>query len=192
MRLWLVLLLSFRTVSGAVASDATVQNVDQLFTAFNGAGSPGCSVGVIRNGLFVYKKSFGYATLELGVPLTPQSVFYVGSVSKQFTAASGVLAAEQDYLSLDDDVRKYLPELPDYGHPVTLRQRSAKIPGNCSTHHSVGGQGWTWSTKHKVSVELPIEEHGLLQIELRYWEDLMIPSRSQKVKHACFDPVVAG
>jgi len=129
MRIWIVLLLNFSTVSGAVASDATAQNVDQLFAAFDRPGSPGCSVGVIRNGRFVYKKSFGYASLELGVRLTPQSVFYVGSVSKQFTAASVALAAEQGYLSLDDDVRKYLPELPDYGHPVTLRQMVHQTSG---------------------------------------------------------------
>jgi CubicO group peptidase (beta-lactamase class C family) len=118
------LIISFASVIWAItalAADPTAQNVDRLFAAFNKPGSPGCSVGVIRNGSFVYKKSFGYASLELGVPLTPQSVFYVGSVSKQFTAASVALAAEQGYLSLDD-VRKYLPALPDYGHPVTLCQ----------------------------------------------------------------------
>ena len=129
MRIWIVLLLSISTVSTAVASDAAAPNVDQLFATFDRPGSPGCSVGVIRNGRFVYRKSFGYASLELGVPLTPQSVFYVGSVSKQFTAASVVLAAEQNYLSLDDDVRKYIPELPDYGHPVTLHQMLHQTSG---------------------------------------------------------------
>lgn len=77
---------------------------------------------MIGDGAFIYRKGYGTASLELGVPLSPQSVFYMGSVSKQFTAASVVLAAEQGFLSLDDDVRKYIPELPDYGHPVTLRQ----------------------------------------------------------------------
>ncbi|HEV2379854.1 MAG TPA: serine hydrolase [Terriglobia bacterium] len=65
---------------------------------------------------------YGMASLELGVPLSSQSVYYMGSVSKQFTAASVVLAAEQGYLALDDNVRKYIPELPDYGHQVTLRE----------------------------------------------------------------------
>ena len=118
----LIVFVSITTATTALAADPTAQKVDQLFTAFATPGSPGCSVGVIRNGNFVYKRSFGYASLELGVPLTPESVFYIASVSKQFTAASVVLAAEQGYLSLDDDIRKYLPELPDYGHPVTLRQ----------------------------------------------------------------------
>jgi len=63
------------------------------------------------------------------VPLSPESVFYVGSVSKQFTAASVVLAAEQGILSLDDNVRRYIPELPDYGHTITLRQMLNQTSG---------------------------------------------------------------
>lgn len=129
MRILIVLLLSIATANVAVAADAIARKVSQLFAGFDKPGSPGCSVGVIRNGQFVYKKSYGYASLELGVPLTQQSAFYVGSVSKQFTAASVVLAAEQDYLSLDDDVRKYISELPDYGHPVTLRQMLHQTSG---------------------------------------------------------------
>ena len=96
--------------------------VDELFASFEKPGSPGCAIGVIRNGNFVLRKAYGLGSLELGVPLSPQSVFYMGSVSKQFTAASVVLAAEQGFLSLDDDIRRYIPELPDYGHPITVRQ----------------------------------------------------------------------
>src|SRR5580693_555248 len=98
------------------------RNVDKIFAAFDKPDSPGCALGVVRDGQFVYKKGYGEGSLELSVPLTPESVFYMGSVSKQFTAASVVLAAEQGYLSLDDDVRKYVPELPSYGKTITLRQ----------------------------------------------------------------------
>jgi CubicO group peptidase (beta-lactamase class C family) len=98
------------------------RSVDQIFAAHDKPGSPGCALGVVRDGNLVYKKGYGAASLELGVPLTPQSVFYMGSVSKQFTAASLVLAAEQGLLSLDDDIRKYVPEIPSYGKPITLRQ----------------------------------------------------------------------
>jgi CubicO group peptidase (beta-lactamase class C family) len=129
MRTSLLLLVSITITGGAFAADDPAQKVSQLFSAFEKPGSPGCSVGIIRNGGFVYKKAFGYASLELGVPLTTESIFYMGSVSKQFTAASVVLASEQGYLSLDDDVHRYLPELPDYGHPVTLRQM---------LHHTAG------------------------------------------------------
>src|SRR3984885_11748799 len=129
MRSVIVLILSITTATAAVGGDDPARKIDQFFTTFNQPGSPGCSAGVIRNGNFVYKKSFGYASLELGVPLRPESVFYMGSVSKQFTATSIVLAAEQGYLSLDDDVRKYLPELPDYGRRITLRQMLHQTSG---------------------------------------------------------------
>jgi CubicO group peptidase (beta-lactamase class C family) len=98
------------------------RKVDKVFAAYDQPDSPGCALGVIRDGDFVYKKGYGEGSLELGVPLTPESVFYMGSVSKQFTAASVVLAAEHGYLSLDDDVRKYVPEIPSYGKPITLRE----------------------------------------------------------------------
>jgi CubicO group peptidase (beta-lactamase class C family) len=88
MRTSIVLFLSITTATTALAADPTAKKVDQLFATFDKRGSPGCSVGVIRDGRFVYKKSLGSASLELGVPLRPESVFYLASVSKQFTAAS--------------------------------------------------------------------------------------------------------
>lgn len=94
------------------AGDVDPQQVDALLAAYGKPHSPGCSLGVIRNGSFIHQNSYGGASLELGVPLTSQSVFYMASVSKQFTAAAVVIAAEQGYLSLDDDVRKFIPELP--------------------------------------------------------------------------------
>jgi CubicO group peptidase (beta-lactamase class C family) len=112
-----------------LATDLAGQKINQIFSDYNKPGSPGCSLGVIRDGDFVYRKAYGQASLELGVPLSSQSVFYMASVSKQFTAASVVLAAAEGYLSLDDDVRKYIPELPDYGHVITLRQMIHQTSG---------------------------------------------------------------
>ncbi|HEY2531711.1 MAG TPA: serine hydrolase domain-containing protein [Xanthobacteraceae bacterium] len=116
------LVFMFSVTSSAMAMQTDQQAVDQLFAAYEKPGSPGCSLGVIRDGAFVYSKGYGLGSLELGVPLSPDSVFYMASVSKQFTAASIVLAAEQGFLSLDDDIHKYIPELPDYGQPITLRE----------------------------------------------------------------------
>lgn len=98
------------------------RKVDQIFATYDKPDTPGCALGVVRDGNFIYKRGYGTASLELGVPITPQSVFYMGSVSKQFTAASVVLAAEQGFLSLDDDIRKYVPEIPSYDKPITLRE----------------------------------------------------------------------
>jgi CubicO group peptidase (beta-lactamase class C family) len=113
----------------AKPTDIAPRQIDELFAAYNKPQSPGCSVGVIRDGAFIFQKSYGEASLELNVPLTSESVFYMASVSKQFTAATVVLAAEQGLLSLDDDVRKYIPELPDYGTRITLRQMLHQTSG---------------------------------------------------------------
>lgn len=121
-RFLVALVFTFLVALPAGAAEDDQKKVDQIFAAYDKAGSPGCALGVIRDGNFVYRKGYGSASLELQVPLSSQSVFYMGSISKQFTAASVVLAAEQGFLSLDDNVRKYIPELPDYGHPITLRQ----------------------------------------------------------------------
>src|SRR6266704_4238934 len=119
--------ISFASFAAAIAlagrdEDAIQRKVDQVFAAYDKPDSPGCALGVVRDGTFIYKKGYGAASLELRVALTPASVFYMGSVSKQFTAASVALAAEQGFLSLDDDIRKYVPEIPSYGSPITLRE----------------------------------------------------------------------
>ena len=83
--------------------------------------APGCAVGVSLNGESVFEKAFGLAEMEHNIPNTPQTIFESGSVAKQFTAAALVLLAQDGKLSLDDPVKKYIPELPDYDKPVTIR-----------------------------------------------------------------------
>jgi CubicO group peptidase (beta-lactamase class C family) len=129
MRFLLRLIVLLASIDSAFPADPSPQKVDEIFKPYASAHSPGCSVGVIRDGDFVFRKSYGEASLELAVPLTTESVFYLASVSKQFTAASVVLAGNQGFLALDDDVHKYVPELPDYGHPITLRQMMHQSSG---------------------------------------------------------------
>lgn len=99
-----------------------IAKIDGVFRKFSGPASPGCALGVVRDHRLVYEHGYGMASIELHVPITPKTVFDLGSVSKQFTAASIFLLAEQGKLSIDDDIHKYLPELPSYGHRVTIRQ----------------------------------------------------------------------
>lgn len=93
--------------------------IDAVFADYT-SSTPGCALGVMRNGAMLYSHGYGMADLERKLPITAASVFDIGSVSKQFTAASVVLLAQDGKLSLDDDVRKYVPELPDFGTPVTI------------------------------------------------------------------------
>lgn len=109
-------------VSSAVSQkEARNDKVDQLFREWDKPMSPGCALGVIRDGELIYERGYGMADLEHNIPLTSESVFYIASMSKQFTAASIALLAQQGKLSLDDDIRKYLPEMPEYQRPVLIR-----------------------------------------------------------------------
>ena len=94
---------------------------DSIFAQFDNTRSPGCAVGVVQEGEFLFKRGYGMANLEYGIANSPSSVFRIGSVSKQFTAAAIVLLAQQGKLSLDDDIREYVPEVPAYERTVTIR-----------------------------------------------------------------------
>lgn len=83
--------------------------------------APGCAVGVSMNGESIFEKAFGLAEMEHNIANTPQTIFESGSVAKQFTAAALVLLQQEGKLNIDDSVRKYIPELPDYGAPLTIR-----------------------------------------------------------------------
>ena len=88
--------------------------IDALFASWDSPGSPGCALAVTQNGRLTYSRGYGYANLDYDIPITPQTVFDVGSVNKQFVAASISMLELEGKLSHDDDVRKWLPELPDW------------------------------------------------------------------------------
>lgn len=97
------------------------KQVDKLFSEWDNSASPGCALGVIRDGRFIYRRGYGMASLEHRVPITPDSAFGVASTSKQFTAACVTLLARRGKLSLDDKLQKHIPEIPVYKYPITLR-----------------------------------------------------------------------
>jgi len=101
--------------------DSLVKKINALFKQWDKPGSPGCAVGVVRNDSLIFAKGYGMANLEYGLPNTPKTLFHLASVSKQFTAYSIVLLAKQGKLSLDDDIRKYLPWFPNLGYTITIR-----------------------------------------------------------------------
>ena len=106
---------------GGVAATLEEQ-VDAVFADYDSTVSPGCSLGVIQDGQLAYARGYGMASLDHGVPLGPRSVFRIASTSKQFTAFAIQLLVDDGKVDLDADVRSYLPELPEYESPVTVRQ----------------------------------------------------------------------
>ena len=135
--------LVFAAVQTALAQSADVPaaRVDAVFSTWS-RSTPGCAVGVARGGVTVLQRAYGMADLEHGVANTPETIFEAGSVSKQFTAAAVLLLAQDGKLSLDDPARKYLPELPDYGAPLTIRHMLQHTSGLRDWGEVTAMAGW--------------------------------------------------
>lgn len=105
------------------------KRVDQLMNLFSDTDKPGVAVGVVKKGKVIFSKAYGMANLTYDIPFTLQTPNNIGSTSKQFTAFAVCLLAKQGKLSLDDDVRTYIPELPDFGKTITLRHLLSHTSG---------------------------------------------------------------
>ena len=97
------------------------RKIDRIFKKWDRASSPGCALGVVKDGKLIRAVGYGSMNLEYGLPITSSTVFHVASVSKQFTCFAVALLAAEGKLSLDDDIRKYVPEVPDFGRCITIR-----------------------------------------------------------------------
>ncbi|MGJ8662073.1 MAG: serine hydrolase domain-containing protein [Marinicella sp.] len=104
-----------------LASDAQKQAVDKVFAAWDQAGVPGAALGVIHDGELVYARGYGMANMEYDIPNSADSVFRIGSTSKQFTAACIVLLAEQGKLKLTDTLAQFFPDFPAYAETITVQ-----------------------------------------------------------------------
>ena len=116
---FLILSFCLLLVSSSLADSLTSQ-VDSLFCKYGKSDSPGCAVALIKDGTIIYKQGYGMANLEYNIPVTPSTIFHVASVSKQFTAFAILLLESDGKLSINDDIRKYLPEMPDFGKTITI------------------------------------------------------------------------
>ena len=103
--------------------------VDRVFARWSHPDTPGCAVSVMRDGRIVYAQGYGSANLEYDIRITPSSVFHVASISKQFTAMAVALLVAEGRLSWDDDIRRYVPEVPDLGARITLRRLAHHTSG---------------------------------------------------------------
>lgn len=117
------------------------KKMDSLFAHYN-THTPGVSIVVLKDGKIIFKKSYGSANLEYGIANTPETVFQIASVSKQFTAFAIYLLENQGKLSLEDDIRKYIPELPAYGKPIRIRHLLAHTSGIRDLAATLTLAGW--------------------------------------------------
>ena len=126
----LIVMLLFSSLQmGCIQAQTPDEKVDKMFTSWDSKTTPGVAVAVVRDGAIIYKKGFGMANLEYDIPISPSSIFHIASVSKQFTVFSILLLQSEGKLNLDDDIRKYIPEVPDFGQTITLRHLASHTSG---------------------------------------------------------------
>lgn len=143
-KLWLLLILNALTFSvlyGQTPDRAADKQIDKLFSKYNSTTS-GAAAAVVKNGKVVFKKGYGTANLEYDIPISTKTIFNIASVSKQFTAFGIYLLEKQRKISLEDDVRKYIPEIPDYGNPIRIKHLLAHTSGIKDQASLVSLAGW--------------------------------------------------
>lgn len=138
-------------------------SVDAVFKPYRAPNVPGCALGIYRSDKIAYARGYGMADLERNVRITPASVFDVGSVSKQFAAAAIGLLVEDGKVSYTDDVRKYIPELPEYGAPITLNELMWHTSGlrDYTDLLDLAGYGLEQATTDEEALTLIVRQRNL-------------------------------
>jgi len=142
----LVFALAMILAGSSVDPDPIQKKVDRIFEGIDSETSPGCALSVMQKGEIIYENGYGMANLEYGVPITPETIFHVASVSKQFTAMAIELLVNDGLVSWDDDIRDYVPEVPDLGHTITLRHLVHHVSGFRDQWSLLLLAGWRWES----------------------------------------------
>ncbi len=121
-----------------------IERIDSVFADVNRSDRPGCSIAVFQNGEIAYARGYGMANLEYGIALSRRSVFHIASISKQFTSFAVELLVSEGKVSWDDDIRTYVPEIPDYGPTITLRHLTHHTSGIRDQWSLLIMAGWRW------------------------------------------------
>jgi CubicO group peptidase (beta-lactamase class C family) len=128
----------------AQTPDSLETNINRLFTQYNHPGTPGAAVLVVQNGQIIFKKGYGSANLEYDIPVAPNTVFDIASVSKQFTGFAISTLIQEGKISPDDDIRQYLPEVPQFSKTITIRHLIHHTSGLRDWPATLHAAGWRW------------------------------------------------
>jgi CubicO group peptidase (beta-lactamase class C family) len=171
MKKLIILLLLPVLAAGQELPEAVTRKIDSAFRAYTPT-TPGCALAVMRNGQVIYQKGYGLANMEYGIPITPATIFHIASESKQYVAFCMLLLEKEGKLSLDDDIRKHLPYVPDFGHKITIRHLVHHTSGLRDQWQLLANAGWQLDdvitqdhviklvSKQKALNSLPGEEYN--------------------------------
>ena len=137
-----LLLVMLCASCGPVTPDQQEKAVDDLIASMVDTEGAGVTVAVAKGDEMFFSKGYGLANTEYDIPNSPATIFHVASVSKQFTAFAITVLAEEGVISLDDDIRKYLPELHDFGHKITIKQLAHHTSGLRDQWNLLALAGW--------------------------------------------------
>jgi len=159
-----VVALALILAQASFAQSQDAARIDQIFAAYHRSDTPGCAIGIDAPGRDTFTAAYGMADLEHAVANTPATVFEAGSVSKQFTAAAVLLLVERGSVSLDDDIRKYFPEIPVYERPITVRELLNHTSGLRDWGDIEDIAGWRRTTRdytHAHVLDIISRQHSL-------------------------------
>lgn len=150
-------------LSYSLSAQEHTAEIDALFEEWDKDGSPGAAIAVMHKGEVVYRKGFGSANLEYDLPITPTTVFHAASLSKQFTAFSILQLADAGKLSLDDDIRKFIPELQEYGEVVRIHHMLTHTSGLRDQWRLAALAGWAREdvVRNREILDLAALQRGL-------------------------------
>ena len=178
MRIGQTLLLLLLIVTAATGQNIPTDRIDSVFAEWNFPESPGCALGIIENGQLVYSKGYGSADLEHDIAITPSTVFYIGSVSKQFVTFCILLLEEEGKLDLDDKIQVYLPDFPEYQSPLTIRH---------FVHHTSGVRDYLTLMNLKGRSYLDhIDDEEVYELIKRQQELNFDPGEKYLYSNACY------
>jgi CubicO group peptidase (beta-lactamase class C family) len=135
-----ILGLSFSTY--AQIPDSLTRKVDAIFAEYDKTNTPGCALAILKDGKIIYERGYGMSNLEYNIAISPSSIFHIASISKQFAAAALVKLSLEGKLSLNDDIRKYIPEVPDFGQTITFNHLIHHTSGIRDQWDLQGLAGW--------------------------------------------------
>lgn len=142
--IFLLLLWSLEAISQTIPASRQAQQIDSVFKSYTQPGSPGVAVLVVKDGNVVFKKGYGLANLEYDIPISAATVFDIASVSKQFTGLAISTLMRQGKISPDDDIHKYLPDVPQFNKPITIRNLIHHTSGLRDWPAGLHAAGWRW------------------------------------------------
>ncbi|MFZ9388607.1 MAG: serine hydrolase domain-containing protein [Chitinophagaceae bacterium] len=140
--IFIFLFVSLFAITYGQIPDSLSKKIDAIFAEYDKTNSPGCALAILKDGKTIYKRGYGMSNMEYNIAITPTSIFHIASISKQFTAAAIVRLSLEGKLSLNDDIRKYIPEVPDFGHTITFNNLIHHTSGIRDQWDLQGLAGW--------------------------------------------------